>query len=204
MLHLRGIIGSQIFYFKWLRMQPDNRDKRIWIPIDATCLRFWFITYNAIEAFFTLYAKNHLSLPGEDGARLLGQFALTLVPRATLVIRLTSLPILGTVPVLGVILMVGGASWAMVNVNSLPMSLPMVVDMTDDLRVGTYTGLYYFFATLSAIVGPNVNGWIVQLSGRNYNAIMMAAPLFMIVALIMMLGVRKGEAKPSSSPATGV
>jgi MFS family permease len=105
---------------------------------------------------------------------------------------------LGTVPVLGVILMVGGASWAMVNVNSLPM----VVDMTDDLRVGTYTGLYYFFATLSAIVGPNVNGWIVQLSGRNYNAVMMAAPLFMIVALILMLGVRKGEAKASPSPVT--
>jgi maltose/moltooligosaccharide transporter len=35
----------------------------------------------------------------------------------------------------------------------------------------------------------------VQLSGRDYDAIMIAAPLFMIVALIMMLGVHKGEAK---------
>jgi MFS family permease len=74
----------------------------------------------------------------------------------------------------------------------------MVVDMTDDYHVGTYTGLYYLAATLSAIVGPNVNGWIVQLAGGNYNAIMVAAPLFLVLALIMMWGVRRGEAKPAS------
>lgn len=73
-------------------------------------------------------------------------------------------------------------------------SLPMVVDMTDASRVGTYTGLYYLFSTLSAIAGPNVNGWIVQLTNNNYNNIMLVAPIFMGVALVMMLGVRRGEA----------
>ena len=66
--------------------------------------------------------------------------------------------------------------------------------MTDATRVGTYTGLYYLFSTLSAIVGPNVNGWIVQLTGKNYNTIMLVAPIFMGLALLMMLGVRRGEA----------
>lgn len=70
----------------------------------------------------------------------------------------------------------------------------MVVDMTDASRVGTYTGLYYLFSTLSAIAGPNVNGWIVQLTNNNYNNIMLVAPIFMGVALVMMLGVRRGEA----------
>ena len=70
----------------------------------------------------------------------------------------------------------------------------MVVDMTDAARIGTYTGLYYLFSTLSAIAGPNVNGWIIQLTGKNYNNIMIVAPIFMVVALAMMLGVKRGEA----------
>ena len=51
-----------------------------------------------------------------------------------------------------------------------------------------------FFMTLDNIVGPNVNGWIIQLTG-NYNSIMVVAPIFMVVALILMLGVHRGEAK---------
>ena len=48
---------------------------------------------------------------------------------------------------------------------------------------------------LAAIVGPNINGIIVQLSGRNYQMIMAIGPLFMLLAFIMMIGVRRGEAK---------
>ena len=57
--------------------------------------------------------------------------------------------------------MVAGAAWALININSLPM----VVDMTDAAHLGTYTGLYYLFSTLAAIAGPNINGWLIQLSG---------------------------------------
>jgi len=187
---------------------------------------FWFLGYTAIEAFFTLYAKNHLGLEEADGARLLGQLSLVFVIFAlpagylggrfgrrptivtgiavmsatmltmfflsptTLTIQLTKLPVLGVVPVLGVLLMIAGAAWALININSLPM----VVDMTSAARIGTYTGLYYLFSTLSAIAGPNVNGWLVQWTGKNYNNIMIVAPIFMLVALAMMLGVKRGEA----------
>ncbi len=89
-----------------------------------------------------------------------------------LTLELTKLPVLGVVPVVGVILMLAGAGWALININSLPM----VVDMTTETRIGTYTGLYYLFSTLSAIVGPNMNGWIIQLSNLNYNAIMIVSP----------------------------
>lgn len=111
-------------------------------------------------------------------------------PVAVLTRHVTQLPVLGEVPVMGIFLMVAGAAWAMININSLPM----VVDMTIPARVGTFTGLYYLFSTLSAIVGPNINGWIVQLTGSNYNNIMLVAPIFLFVAMILMLGVRKGEA----------
>jgi MFS-type transporter involved in bile tolerance (Atg22 family) len=68
--------------------------------------------------------------------------------------------------------------------------------MTTLARVGTYTGLYYLFSTLAAIVGPNINGWVIQLSGNNYSTTMIAAPIFMVLAFIMMMGVRRGEAAP--------
>ncbi len=201
---------------------PDKSALRLLMAIF-----FWFVAYNAIEAFFTLYAQNQLGLPGSDGARLLGQLSLLFVifalpsgyigarlgrrktiligivclsacmlamffiPKGTLLISLTKLPVLGDVPVIGSILMLAGASWALINVNSLPM----IVDMTDDLRIGTYTGLYYLFSTLAAIAGPNINGWLVALSGNNYNLVMLMGPCFMAVALFMMIGVRRGEIK---------
>ncbi|HZW03377.1 MAG TPA: hypothetical protein VFF68_05600, partial [Anaerolineaceae bacterium] len=88
----------------------------------------------------------------------------------------------------------------LININSLPM----VVDMTDNAHLGTYTGLYYLFSTLAAIAGPNINGWIVQLTGRNYNLIMVVGPIFMLAALFMMAGVRRGEAKRQSAAAQAV
>ena len=90
-----------------------------------------------------------------------------------------------------VLLIFGGIGWAFVNINSLPM----IVDLTSAARIGTFTGLYYLFSTFSAIVGPNVNGWAIQLTGGNYNVIMLIAPFFMIVAMVLMLGVKRGEAQ---------
>jgi MFS family permease len=194
---------------------------------------FWFVAYNAIEAFFTLYATNHLGLSEADGARLLGQLSLLfvlfalpsgyiggrigrrptimtgiilmaaamltmyLLPVDFLTLSVTRLPVLGNVPVTGVILMIAGIAWALININSLPM----VVDMTTAARIGTYTGLYYLAATLAAITGPIINGWIIQLGGRNYNTIMLVAAVFMLAALILISGVKRGEAIPVSEAA---
>jgi MFS family permease len=187
---------------------------------------FWFLGYTAIEAFFTLYAKNHLGLNEADGSRLLGHLSLFFVlfalvagvigarlgrrltimagiillgaligamyfiPSSTLTIVLTKLPVLGTVPVISLFLMAAGIAWSLININSLPM----VVDMTTTARLGTYTGLYYLFSTLSAIVGPNVNGWVIQLTNNNYNTVMLISPFFMLIAFLLMIGVKRGEA----------
>ena len=193
---------------------------------------FWFVAYNAIEAFFTLYAQNHLGLEGSDGARLMGHLSVVFVlfalpagyiggragrrktimtgivlmaalmlsmyfwPKEMLVIPLTSVYGLGQIYSISILLMLAGAAWALINVNSLPT----VVDMTDDLRIGTYTGLYYLFATLAAIFGPNINGWIIALTGNNYGLVMVVGPIFMLLALVMMVGVRRGEAKSKGRP----
>jgi Na+/melibiose symporter-like transporter len=97
----------------------------------------------------------------------------------------------GDVRVLSLFLMACGAAWALVNINSLPM----VVDLTDDSKVGTYTGLYYLSSTLAAIAGPTLNGVVVQLAGNDYNAILLLAPVNLLVALALMRAVKRGEAR---------
>ena len=223
--------------YEQIKEQPGlfSSLKEVWEDNDKSAMRlfaailFWFIGYNAIEAFFTLYAKNYLGMTAADGTRLLGHLSLFfvlsaliagfvggkfgrritimsgifilggllaslyLLPPKLLSTVLTTLPILGDVAVISLFLMGAGVAWALININSLPM----VVDMVDDSRIGTYTGLYYLFSTMAAIFGPNVNGWIIQLTDNNYNSIMLVAPTFMLFALLMMLGVTRGEAKPA-------
>ncbi len=215
--------------------QPDlfASLQEVWRDSDKSALRlflaifFWFVGYNAIEAFFTLYSVHHLNLNEADGAGILGHLSLLFVlfaliaglvgaklgrrvtisiglsllvlmiglmfflPPDTLARALTKLPVLGTLRVISIPMMVAGIGWALININSLPM----VVDLVEDIRIGTFTGLYYLFSTLAAIAGPNVNGWIIQVTGNDYGSIMWVAPIFMVAALILMWGVRRGEAK---------
>ncbi|MCX6066701.1 MAG: hypothetical protein NT121_13240, partial [Chloroflexi bacterium] len=103
-------------------------------------------------------------------------------------------PVLGTIPVISLFLMAAGAAWSLININSLPM----VVDMTSTARAGTFTGLYYLFSTLSAIAGPNINGFLIEFTGNNYNTIMLVSPVFMFIALWLMLGVKRGEAQQAA------
>jgi len=118
-------------------------------------------------------------------------FGLFLLKPETLATLVTKLPLLGNVHMISLLLMPAGIAWAMININSLPM----VVDLTTAARLGTFTGLYYLFSTFSAIVGPNLNGLLVQLSGDRYNIIMLFSPIFLVIALILMIGVKRGEAQ---------
>ncbi len=209
--------------------------REVWQDSDKSALRLflaifsWFVGYNAIEAFFTLYSVNHLHLNEADGASILGHLSLFFVlfallagiigarlgrrvtisiglsllmllvvlmlflPPEILASSLATAPVLGVIRVISIPMMLAGIAWSLININSLPM----VVDMVEDIRIGTFTGLYYLFSTLAAIAGPNINGLIIQLSGNNYNSIMVVAPIFMVFALWLMWGVRRGEAKTS-------
>ena len=190
---------------------------------------FWFIAYNSLETFFTLYGVNHLGLESGDSAFQISYIGLVFmvmaipagllasklkrkrVIMAGIIIMIASILLLYIFPtsvlttqyaslmgsgfyVLSIILMLAGVGWAMINVNSLPM----VVDMTDDEHIGTYTGLYYFFSQVAATIGPVVFGWTIQLSNNDYRLMMVIAPLFLVLAFLMMIGVRKGEAKTTS------
>lgn len=164
---------------------------------------------SVLPLFFVLAAMPSGFLAGKIGRRAtisiglitisVMLFLLYITPAEALLTGIAPLPLVG-IPLVeggtrmltlaGVFLIICGISWAFININSLPM----VVDLTGAARIGTFTGLYYLFSTLSAIAGPNINGWAIHLTGDNYNMIMIIAPIFMLIAFWLMMGVKRGEA----------
>jgi Na+/melibiose symporter-like transporter len=119
------------------------------------------------------------------------------IPPMALTKVFASVPLIGKIRGVSFPMMAAGLGWAFININSLPM----VVDMTDESHIGTFTGLYYMFSTLAAILGPTMYGWIVTLSGNMYSLIMMVSPFFMICAFVCMVFVKRGEAKTTEQTA---
>lgn len=179
----------------------------------------WFVGYNAVETFFSSYAVTTLGITAGSAGTLfsiaLATFIAFAIPagyigtrygrRRTITAGLAIFAVLLVIgffskstTVIGIVLGVGGAAWALVNINSLPM----VVDTTDDPRLlGTYTGLYYLASQTAAIFGPILNGWIVDLTGRNYSVIFLVAPIFFVLAIMCMRFVTRGEAHRAAGAA---
>lgn len=176
---------------------------------------FWFVGFNAIETFFTSYAKFHLGISESTGALVLGVFSLSFMIFAlpsgfigaklgrkktirlglsVIVICLLAVILLsrlftGTMllNLLYVMFALSGTGWALVNVNSLPM----VVDMTKVEKVGGYTGLYYFFSMAANIVAPPLAGAFIDFLG--YRSLFAFSIVFLFASYMTMSSVKRGE-----------
>jgi maltose/moltooligosaccharide transporter len=172
---------------------------------------FWFFGYNGVETFFTLYGVNTLGLTAGKAAFILGIFSLFFIifaipsgyiatrvgRKKTIITGLVGMSVLmgalaftTNITILYIIMVFGGISWAAININSIPM----IWDITTEEMLGTYTGLYYFFSMLAQTVSPPIIGITKDMTG-SYQTMFYVVPFFFVAALIMMLFVKKGEAK---------
>ena len=101
-----------------------------------------------------------------------------------LMVLLLALNIVGA-GVLAVFVM-GGLSWALVNINSLPT----VLDMGGLEMVGALTGVYYFFSQAASIVSPPLVGRIADLAGGTMSVMFPYAGIFFVLAAVCMLFMR--------------
>ncbi len=101
-----------------------------------------------------------------------------------LMVLLLALNIVGA-GVLAVFVM-GGLSWALVNINSLPT----VLDMGGLEMVGALTGVYYFFSQAASIVSPPLVGRIADLAGGTMSVMFPYAGIFFLLAAVCMLLMR--------------
>lgn len=171
----------------------------------------WFMGFNALETWISSFGKFTL---GIDAGRmsiltsgLALMFVIFAVPSGLMATRfgkrriiligiagLTVLFLFGLIIsnqwMLIAFLIPAGFFWALINVNSLPM----VYDLGGGARVGAFTGLYYLSASLAAILGPQVVGILVDLTGDNYRVMFIFSAIFMALAGFFMLRVHPPQA----------
>ncbi|MFW5787847.1 MAG: MFS transporter [Bacillota bacterium] len=176
-------------------------DKKVLYVLMA--IFFWFFGFSGVETFFTLYGREFLMIKESAAAMSLTFFSLSFVifslpsgflsarigRKKTIISGITGLIIvfstvlfLRNLLFLRIALGVGGIFWALININSYPM----VVDEAGE-KIGAYTGLYYFFTTIPAILSPIFVGFIIENLG--YIMLFVNAVGAFILALYFMLKV---------------
>ena len=197
-----GLIGS----FKTI--VKDNDKSALYL---LGAIFFWFLGYNALEVFFTSFAVNVLGVDSGEATFLLAYFSLAIIITApiagyvggkvgrkrTMIFGIIAFAILlaygytiTTVMQVKIMLPLSGIAWSMILVNSLPM----VVDMAPQDRLGAYTGLYYLSSQASAIVGPVLSGKIIDIFSNDYRIAFMYGAVTLVVALLFVIPIKRGEA----------
>jgi MFS family permease len=184
-------------------LNPDRSG--LYILLAILC---WFMGYNALETWISSFGKFDLGIPVGRMSIITSGFAALFVvfavPSGLIATRfgrkrvimagiggLIAVFVLGwfinsQATLIGVLL-VAGISWAMINVNSLPM----VYDVGGEARIGAYTGLYYFASSIAAIAGPQTVGFLVDLTGASYRIMFVFSAVFMVLAGLFMSQVKE-------------
>jgi MFS family permease len=175
----------------------------------------WFISYNAVETWFTTYAQRmwgmslgsaSLCLTIATGGAILsyipiGQAAARFGRRRVIIAGVVLLASCFFVlfiytllsgsfhPVLYLLLLLIGLAWAAINVNSLPM----VLEMCSGAEIGRFTGLYYTFSMAAQIVTPVAAGTLMNRIG--YTSLFVYSTVFAGLAFLTMSFVRHGDTR---------
>ena len=202
-----GLIGS---------LKTIVRDRDLSALYFLGAIFFWFLGYNALEVFFTSFAVNELNVDSGQATFLLAYFSLAIIlfapvcgfiggkfgRKRTIGVGIVAFALLlgygytiTTVLQAKIMLPLCGVAWSFILVNSLPM----VVDMAPQDRLGAYTGLYYLSSQSSAILGPILSGKIIDIFSNNYRTAFLYSVVTLVLALIFLLPVKRGEALPGST-----
>lgn len=188
--------------------EEDN--STIFILLAIFC---WFIGYQGIVALISIYGVQVLGyseglagflpfivtvpllisiyplsyLPGKIGRRKTIKIGIILWTSMLIVgffLGLTQAPLY----IMAIPLALLGIGWAMINTNSIVIVWELA---PTEKKIGTYTGLYYFFSYFAAILGPMIVGGLTDLFG--IASLLLNGALFFILAFIMMYFVKRGE-----------
>lgn len=200
----------------------ENSGKKMPVAVKVSLIflllsvAFWYIGYNAITTWFSVYATTMWDMaPGEASLCLTVAMAGAIVSYMPVGIiasrvgrKITILCGAGLLAVcfftafiytvifshfhwaLYILFVLVGVAWAAINVNSLPM----VVEMCSGEDIGKFTGFYYTFSMAAQTVTPVVAGFL--LSNVSYKTLFPYATVFVALSFVTMLFVRHGDSKP--------
>ena len=190
----------------------SKAEKRSLLFILAS-IALWYFGYNAVTSKYAVYAGNILNMDYNttlllaQGAAIVaylpaGMVASKIGRKKTImagVEMLTSafaaasfLRSGSSVLLMNVLFALAGIGWATINVNSFPM----VVEMCSGADIGKYTGFYYTASMSAQIVTPMLSGFLMDQMGMT--VLFPYAAVFAALALLTMVMVRHGDAKPQA------
>lgn len=191
-----------------------KRPVRIREQLDRTTLFilgaifFWFVSYQGVEALFTLYGTNHVGMTDSEASFSLTFFSLAFLAFALpsgwlgakfgkkkiimigvsgLFLVFGAVVFVESMLLLRILLIIGGLFWACININSYPW----IIATGKEESIGTRTGIYYFVSSVAAIVSPPLLGWMIDVFG--YQALFLSASAGLLLALCCLLGASSGE-----------
>lgn len=177
-----------------------------------TAIFFWFIAYNSVSSFFSLYGQEFLHIAPEAAIGKLTFFSLSMLGMAipagiigtkigkkkTIMIGLIMIILVFVgvfftkdINTIGYLFIPAGVAWALININSYPF----VVSMTDQKNIGSYTGLYYLFSSLAAVASPPLIGMLIDTLG--YGILFKYSVSGFILAFIFILFVKTPKEEPA-------
>lgn len=176
---------------------------------------FWFIGYNGVTTWFTVYAYEVWGM-GDGQASMCLTVATAGAIASYIPVGIISSKIGRKITIkFGVVLLAScfatafvytlffhkfhwillvlfalvGVAWASINVNSLPM----VVEMCSGGDIGKFTGLYYSFSMSAQIITPVLAGWL--LDNVSQKALFPYSAVAVALAFITMSFVKHGDSK---------
>ena len=175
---------------------------------------FWYIGYNAVTTWFSVYATSQWDMT-DGGATLcltiatvgaiasyipagiiagkIGR-ARTIKIGAAMLSAAFGVAFLYTLfatqfhPSLYIVFILVGISWALINVNSLPM----VVEMCSGSQIGKFTGYYYAFSMSAQVITPILSGTLYRV---NPKTLFIYAAAAVLISFTTMLFVKHGDSK---------
>lgn len=180
------------------------------------CIGFFFVGYNAVTTFFSLFMTNHLGTKGGDFASYLmvatissvvayipsGAIATKLGRKKAIMLGLGVMALcflsMSFVKAAGMFMIpffvIIGFGYACVIVNTFPI----IWEMSKGSDIGKYTGFYYTASMTAQIVTPTVAGFLIEKVFKSYAVLFPYALCAMIISFLMLLNVKHGDSKPEA------
>ena len=181
--------------------------RNLWIILIAVF--FWFMAFNAIETFNSLFCDEILGNSGIHGTftiiltvssiisfMLLSGLAQKIGRKWTIIAGLALLIFgIGTMTLITFIIenidkyvwviylltVFIGIGWALVNINSYPM----IVEMSNKNNIGKFTGYYYTASMIAQTATPILVGLIMSFNTAGLRLLYLYSFITMIIALII-------------------
>lgn len=177
------------------------------------CVAFFFVGYNAVTTFFSLYMTNYLNVQGGSFANYLmvatvcsiisyipsGMIATKFGRKKAIMIGLAVMTacflVMSFFRSAGIFLIpffvIIGFGYACVIVNTFPI----IWEMSQGSDIGKYTGFYYTASMAAQIVTPMLAGFFIEKL-NNYGVLFPYAVIAEIISFLMLLMVKHGDSKP--------